>query len=350
MNIYFISYFLVCIVALFYPFFSPQMRWIPYSISLGIPTFLICFRDMSIGNDACVYFDMFLRLQDTTWEDFIYDDSLYFYKWESGYLFFQKLLGNLFVEIDGDFYIFMMGIICLLPMFLYIKKYSVDPILSLLIFFAMDFGGASYIYRGWMALMISLSSHSCIIRRDIKRFLFFIFFASLFHRTVLVLLPLYFLYDVQPSKTNIFLSILIAAFIGVTGDYWFAFFSLFARNPLGQEWQGGIGMLMFLWIGLISVYFMARRHLENPRFRLWFMMLWIAAITQPLCFSFSLWSRVHMFFLCSLWTLLPEAIYYYSQIGDNKRFIIGMRMAFMLLLFDLIYIVHKDKTFLMGQW
>ena len=80
MNIYFSSYLFICLFALIYPFFSQKMKWIPCMFSFSIPAFLICFRDMSIGRDAAIYSEVFVRLKNTSWLDFIFDNSFLDYK------------------------------------------------------------------------------------------------------------------------------------------------------------------------------------------------------------------------------------------------------------------------------
>ncbi|MDD4968795.1 MAG: EpsG family protein [Paludibacter sp.] len=117
------------------------------------------------------------------------------------FLFFSKRIYN-----NYSFFIFSFFAISFSLKFQFIKKYSSDIFLSLIIYFFTLF----IIYdinqiRQGMALAFVLLSTSAILDRKIFRFIILIFIASLFHLSAIVFIPAYWISKIRISPKTIFI-------------------------------------------------------------------------------------------------------------------------------------------------
>ena len=133
--------------------------------------------------------------------------------------------------------------------------------------------------------------------------------------------------------------------LGLTGGLWYELFNRFARLELDKAGNGGWSMLLFLWICVFVIWFTARDLLEERAFQVMFMMLLFAAVTQPLAFTFSLWSRALLPFKLSLLFLLPRVV---ARFGKDGSYVytandVLMEILFLGLLSVLFYANGIDR-------
>ena len=345
MNVYHVATICLFIFALFCPYYKSFGRNVVFFIASMIPMGLLCLRPPYVGVDSIYsYYPAFLDSQLMPWEML-----LSMYSWEPGYLFFDMVLGRMVGKVELDTYRFIMGGIIFIPILFYLKRYSKDPALSLFIVFATGLFYFSDAYRSSMALMVSLISHQYIIRRKWIHFLLILAVASLFHRSILVLLIVYPMFNIKINHLGILFSAVISMMLCFFGDKCIYLFNLFARIPMKAQWRGGGGMIIFMWAVLAMVYLLAHQHLKCQRFKLWFVMLWIAVITHPLCYMDSVWERAQYFFLVSIWTLLPETISWASRKEHHKKFLWAFRAMVLLLLCAQAY-AYYDAKGIHGRW
>ncbi len=178
-------------------------------------------RHQYVGRDVPLYFRNYERNIDVelqsalSWftNDFK-DPGYYFTAWAFGQWFPNP---QVWIAVISAFYM-----ICVCKV---IKRYSVEPCLSFIVFLMLGFYSFSLTgLRQTIAMGITLLAFSYCTDRKLIRFVITILIASLFHKSSLVFLAVYPLYSLKFSKWHIF-----AILIAVVG---FIFFKEQIRSTL----------------------------------------------------------------------------------------------------------------------
>ena len=161
--------------------------------------FIIMAFRKQIGFDYNMYARGFRDMAGAGFKKLSYGD------WESGYVIMNKLLG-LIPGMDYDWFMVIMAVIAIVPMALFIFNNSEMPWVStilyvnlFLFFMSMNF------LRQMVALSIMLLAWYFMKKKKFIRFALLIVFASLFHTTVLIMLPAYFLVKMKPVLKELFI-------------------------------------------------------------------------------------------------------------------------------------------------
>jgi hypothetical protein len=234
-------------------------------------------------------------------------------------------------------YIVVLGILILIPIFYMIWKYSEFPCLSLFMFYAMGFLSNTSIYRQWIAIAILTFTIKYIQERRILPFLCLVFLAFLFHRTAAVFILVYFLKDFKISLKYMIVGAVVSIVIYCLGYRLMIFLNRFARIEAEELMEGGISLLIVMWIFIILAYLFTGHKFRNKTYSLMFNIVLLGATIQTLSFTFSLWSRVVLYFNLYSIILVPNTIVCVEK--DNKllsvpmgfRFVI--ELAFVLIMF-----------------
>lgn len=115
---------------------------------------------------------------------------------EQGYL----LLNSLILHFSHSYFAvtFVMGTLTWLLFYHYIVKKSLDPSLSILIFFLNFFYFHQFnVIRQLLASAIVLQGFKFIYERKFFKYLLIIFIAAFIHKMALLLLPIYFIYNIK---------------------------------------------------------------------------------------------------------------------------------------------------------
>lgn len=147
----------------------------------------------------------------TDWDSYYYYFTTgsktldYFHHFENGFI----LLNFIVRSITDNYTILLFVLGSILYFFLYrsIKSISVYPIFSLLCYFAVMKGGIFFV-RQTVAVSILLFSVKYIIDRNLKAFILLIILATLLHRSSLIFLPCYWLYNIN-IKLRTYIIILV---------------------------------------------------------------------------------------------------------------------------------------------
>lgn len=145
-----------------------------------------------IGYDYNMYTVGFNQMRDDGFTSFTYND------WETGFVILTKLLG--LVLPSYIWYIGVLSFIAVIPAAVFIGRNSEMPWLSTLLyvnlfifFMEMNF------LRQMISVSILMLAWSFIKRNKFISFVLTILFASLFHQTVIFILPVYFIIKMQPK-------------------------------------------------------------------------------------------------------------------------------------------------------
>ena len=338
MNVYIGLILFLCLLAVVSRFLDNKSEKLLYFLGCAVILFLTIFRHISVGPDTETYCAEFLRVRNQVpWPELAGTG------WEPGYVFLNKVIGIFFSTGQG--LIIALGILILIPVFIWIRKYSDLPCMSLVVYVGAGFWGWSSIYRQWCAIAILLYSLKYVKSRQLTRFVLTVAIAMLFHRTAAVFLAVYFVYNIRITRRMMVYSIAGSMVLGGMGPLLLSILNRFARIPESENFNGGFSMLFVLWLVVLFVFGKARKQLADPDFKLTFSMLWIAATIQPVAFTFSNWARIVQYFSLALVLVLPNSVYRLSR-GQGKRSIFLWNMGMGLLMIGWYLISGMEGEYL----
>lgn len=295
---------------------------------------LTCIRNVDIGYDSRVYADYFLWFRDADMKSSLKRG------FEPGYVLLNKFIG--YFTGSEQVFIAVLGILTLIPLFLFIWKKSTNPILSLLIFVVMEhWFSVMGIFRQWCAVAILTLSYDCIIKRKLFPFLVCVIIAFTFHQTALFFLPLYFLYPVRITPFKVLLCMTVAVVVGLLSDQIVDVISLFARNELLDNVDGGMTYLLVLWMIVIAIILIAGPIINSKDMKLNYMALIYSAVIQPLSLSYSGFARIHLYCWFGLVLVMPQFLRAVSY-GHDRRNILLFKVA-AIALFAMWYFVTSNE-------
>lgn len=275
--------------------------------------------------DTRNYLNTFLRIRNIPW------NKITSMGWEPGIVVLIKLISIL--GHSEQFYIIVLGVLILIPIFAMLWKSCEFPLLGLTIFYAMGNLTVTSIYRQWLAIAILTFSLKYVYERKPFKFLLVVLIATLFHRTAIIFVIVYFLYNLKISSNSLVMALIFSSGVYIAGNQIIQFLNRFARIPLEDSQNGGRTFLLVLWICVLVSYFINRSNRKEKDFVLPFNIVLIAATIQPLSIINSLLVRLVYYFSMYLTLLLPESIKKFEHSTDgNRRIGILLEMGFLILL------------------
>ena len=153
---------------------------------------LMAFRKQ-IGFDYNMYAVGFRSMANTGFSTLTYKD------WETGFIIFTKLLGMI-PGVDYQMYMIILSVIAILPAAIFIYKNSDVPWLSTILYvnMFMYFMSMNFL-RQMIAVSLVLLAWHFMKNNKFILYAVIIVFASFFHQTVLIMLPVYFLVKMKPG-------------------------------------------------------------------------------------------------------------------------------------------------------
>lgn len=220
---------------------------------------------------------------------------------EPGYNLFQTIVG-----IFADYNVFKMlcAIVQIIPAILLIRRFSENILMSMIVYYCLPvFSMMSMsMMRQGLAFGIFMLSYRFIIERKMYKYLGCILCAFLFHTSALILVPLYFIYNI-PYKRKY--NWLIFAALGATFVFsksLYGFMISFARIEYEMsDSMEGFKMLIFLLICVLCSLCVNEKKLNIPivRFQLYLLvyttMLWMIGMNLASVLRLAAYTE---FFLC----------------------------------------------------
>lgn len=302
---------------------------------------LAVFRDETVGTDYRTYISIFEAFLDIDYNH-ITDD----YFAEKGEISFV-LLGYIVKQIFSDYIYIVCAtyFIIIFSVYKFIKKYSVDILVSGFLFFSFSFYNMSLnILREYIAAAIILKSID-YLNKDWKRFLLCVLIAMTFHKTAVIFAIIYpalrYIKDTRKSCIALLFFCAIAAifsnqlisFIGDVANYGSKY------TTAGNEAE--IDLKIFVNITLFFIYYFYYVQFKNKDENAdkWLAM---SAVTLGLNFSafyFHYINRVFLYFM------LPEIVSIPNFINSfaSPRLRIGFKVL-LILLFSVYYLILIYNT------
>ncbi len=202
---------------------------------------LMGFRGKTVGIDTTAYFEMFQR--NNSLGSFGINSTSY--KDEVGF----QLLMIFLNKIAAGFQVLTIieALIYVIPVMAFIHRYSKNPYYSVFLFLAFDY----YLFgmtamRQTIAMGIVMIAVMKALEERMGSFVLLVLFASLFHITALVALPIYFLKKKSINNVNIFAAITISLIVYIFKNQIQNVVRSYARIDYGNMTTGGNGMYLFL--------------------------------------------------------------------------------------------------------
>lgn len=168
-------------------------------------TFIAGFRAWHIGNDTMPYISTFIETINN-W-NFLHTHM------EKGYIFYNKLVS--FFTLNPQGILVVNAFVITGSILLFIKRYSVYVLFSVLFFVILQFDSTMNIMRQYISVSIILFSMPFIIKRRLIPYIIFCVIATTFHYSAILAIPLYWLYTLE-FKIQYLLMIIFITLISVT--------------------------------------------------------------------------------------------------------------------------------------
>lgn len=289
---------------------------------------MAAFRDFSVGPDTQQYLGKygFLEIMALPWQ------RVPLFKWELGYTLLNKIVGTIY--FNQRFVLVVVTLVALVPVFYRLFQDSRWATLSLVCVLGTDiWENSAFLMRQGCAMAILTFSYRYCKERKFLPFFGCVIAAMLFHRTAAVWLLLYFVY---PLAINVWTLVACAGaslFCGIAGPGIFYILRIFARNEEQMEYNGGWSMLVVLWLCVVTVFVLYKGKIPEQD-RLYYWMLLLAAVMQPVAFTFSNFARIVAYFRLALAVLLPNTLQDFL-LGDKNR---GKRVTVGVLLCTVLFV------------
>ena len=240
------------------------------------------------------------------------------HKFEIGYVLLCRLLEMTF-ESDRVL-LLAMGVLILLPFGRFYDRESSQPMVALMAFVALGmYMHAIIFWRQLAAMAILTFSIPYIRQRKLLPFLLILLAAMSFHKTAVVFLWIYLIYNIPIGKWLLIGCAGLAAVLGFFGNaiidlgiaLLYPKYALFPRLSIG-----GYTLLALLWVVTLLSYWVFRQRMDDPRVRIPFLMILTAATIQPVCFAFYNWLRIVLYFRVALAAITAEL---FVELFQNKE-------------------------------
>ena len=240
---------------------------------------------------------------------------------EPGY---NLLVKGIYLALGGEIYQVVFAVFAFVTIFVFIYvlyKHSDNFFLSFFLFMTLGYYFQTMnTVRYYFALAFALWSMKYIIRKEYSKFLLIILFAFLFHKSVLLVIPIYMMARIPWKKWQ--LGILAVVFISIPMYKDFYFDLLLKLYPSYKDTvflEGGtsfISILRCVAVLLLGLLYYKQAILNNKRNRFYFY-LNLGALGLYTCCSFiPLISRIGYYLTISQILLIPSIV---EKIPDKKQ-------------------------------
>lgn len=290
-------------------------------------------RNKSVGTDTYNYID---RYKDSYAKDV-----------EFGYQLLEKI--GLFISSEYFIILLLSSSIFCFFVIKTINKISQIKIVSFFLF--LTSGYYFFIFNGirqGLASSITFYAFYFILNRKLYKFLFWVLIASFFHKSALVVLPIYFLFKIPFSFKNYFLIILGSVFLilsynSVIGS--FLFFENYTKY--NQIVSSGLGIYFAIFHSIQLILFLIFRKILKASKKIkqydFFLYLYtLGSIIFIVVVSTSLYieiTRLAIFFITSSLFIWPLIL---SQQFKNKRLLYTLVIIFYLIYYYYFYSTQGD--------
>lgn len=291
---------------------TKEQRRSIYYASVVFLLIIFIAQDFSVSIDIAEYMRQYAIIPTLTF------GQMLTHKFEIGYVLLCRLLEMTF-ESDRVL-LLAMGVLILLPFGRFYDRESSQPMVALMAFVALGMYMHAIIFWRQLAAMAILTFAIPYIRqRKLLPFLLILLAAMSFHKTAVVFLWIYLIYNIPIGKWLLIGCAGLAAVLGFFGNaiidlgiaLLYPKYALFPRLSIG-----GYTLQALLWVVTLLSYWVFRQRMDDPRVRIPFLMILTAATIQPVCFAFYNWLRIVLYFRVALAAITAEL---FVELFQNKE-------------------------------
>lgn len=304
-------------------------------ISASVLAFLAIFRSPSVGADYKTYIHLYDAIRTNT----LTAQEL---EWLSpGY----RILNTIFAFFFGNnYWIFFSFITFLTLFFLYkaIWNESKNPMLSLFMFlsFCLYYQFFNQ-FRQMLAIAIVLYSYKYLKNKNIIKYIFFILLATSFHKSALIMIPIYWISMIKINKKIIigYLFICVLAYFSIDVMRVILKDTYYGQMYFGSQYdivgKSSTYLNLIFRVGLLVSTLLFFKKIENPKTNILYHMAFLCTIVQILTVRSYVFGRVTTYFFVFYILLIPyiiETIFY-----DNIKKIVIILVSLVLSLYHFVY-------------
>ena len=291
---------------------TKEQRRSIYYASVVFLLIIFIAQDFSVSIDIAEYMRQYAIIPTLTF------GQMLTHKFEIGYVLLCRLLEMTF-ESDRVL-LLAMGVLILLPFGRFYDREFSQPMVALMAFVALGMYMHAIIFWRQLAAMAILTFAIPYIRqRKLLPFLLILLAAMSFHKTAVVFLWIYLIYNIPIGKWLLIGCAGLAVVLGFFGNaiidlgiaLLYPKYALFPRLSIG-----GYTLQALLWVVTLLSYWVFRQRMDDPRVRIPFLMILTAATIQPVCFAFYNWLRIVLYFRVALAAITAEL---FVELFQNKE-------------------------------
>ena len=281
-------------------------------------------------------------------------DDLYYSKgtlMEFGYLLFNKVLT--FISSDPRTLYIARSIIFSICITTVIKKHSCNHFVTIVFFFLLfGLNQSIFVVRQYLAIAIYLLSISSILDQNIRKYLFIWFLAFSIHKSLIVCLPLYWLYNYFKLKKDNFL---LVSCIFILGSFFLKSLALFVAKRFGVygDYLLNIGndgnstglLIRALCIYLPYILFCSRNFLKDNYSKLFFWTSLLNVVMSIILIGVPAGSRLYPCYNSFSMLVIP----YITSSINSKQLRITL-MVFLFLVFSYLYFLRISNYNYYFMW
>jgi len=294
---------------------------------------LLILRSIDTGADTRMYINIFNYISKQSWSNPRYTNI------EMGYCLLNKLIS--IFSTDPYYFILIMTILTLVPFHLFIKRYSLKPWISYLVYFTFGFFNFSfYIYRQGIAFSILIFSLRYVENRKLLKFVLCIIAAFFFHRTAIAFIIIYFIKDINITKKYLLYMFGGCFVIAIFSERIFNIALSFARVKYPVGYTGGFNFLLFLLAVFLAVFLFNKKNLSDFPNKYFMNTFAAACVVQILSLNLEIFVRLTYYFALPMIILIPNTIYIMCRENPRQRIVV----EFMAVSFMAVWFVYTMYT------
>lgn len=215
------------------------------------------------------------------------------------------VLLNVFIKHIYDqywFFILIVAIISIVPIFSFIRKYNdrIDPSVALVLYTSIYFFPTFSLMRIGLAAAISVLSFEALIEGKNKKAIFWIFIACIFHTTAILLLTIVIVYNIKRinKKALAVLALLLFGVLYINKNSLSVL--LVNRYSIYSLASDGIGLEQLIYLTPILILFLISRKLftkEDRMFRANFSYIVVAFFSGMTAYLLPALGRIYLLFI-----------------------------------------------------
>jgi transmembrane protein EpsG len=222
-------------------------------ISVTLLTLFAGFRNRSVGTDTNNYIGFFENRSAYNFSN----TSI-----ERGFLVLEEIAR--FVSTNYSIFLTLIALVCVVSYTYLIKKESLN--ISISFFLYLTLGSYLFFFNGarqGIAASILAIAFVFLLKRKLFWFVFWVLVASLFHRTVLIMLPFYYILILKYSTFRMFL-FSVTSFVGLSFlSFFISFFdevvSVRYSAYIDRDASGGVLLGLFFSVSSLLLIYLRNR-------------------------------------------------------------------------------------------